>query len=206
MPIASISKLMTAMVVIDSEQALDPRIAIKKQDVDRLRYSSSRLPVGTQWSRHELLRIMLVSSDNRAAFALARTHQWGKAVFVYEMNQKAFRLGMVNTQFIEPSGLSHRNLSTVRDLAKMVWLAHQYDLIRQLTTLKTSQIPFNRSDNKTIQFRNTNLLLFRKGWRIGLSKTSFIHEAGYCLVLQVNIADRDLIVVLLKSTQSKRAF
>jgi D-alanyl-D-alanine endopeptidase (penicillin-binding protein 7) len=197
-PIASITKLMTAMVVLDAHLALNDRIKIADADIDRLRWSRSRLKVGTVLTREELLRMALMASENRAAAALARTSPGGTKRFVKAMNAKAQALGMRHTTFVDSTGLNSANMSTADDVAKMVKAAHRYALIRATTTTWSSAVqPAGRS--KPLAFRNTNLLVKKDEWDIGLSKTGYLQVAGYCLVMQAAIISRPLIIVLLDS-------
>ncbi len=196
-PIASITKLMTAMVVLDANQSLDERLAITDDDVDHVKHSVSRLTVGSILSRFELLQLALMSSENRAASALARNYPGGTAAFVRAMNEKARQIGMTNSVFADSTGLNEENVSNASDLAQMVKAAYGYDLIRQVSTTP-SYIVETGKYRPTI-FRNTNVLVKSKDWEIGLSKTGFIREAGHCLVMQTQIATRNLIIILLDS-------
>ena len=193
-PIASITKLMTAMVLLDGDQPMDEDITVTDKDVDTLRHSSSRLAVGTVLSRREMLRLALMSSENRAAAALARNYPGGTAAFVAAMNQKAEALGTTNTNFIDPTGLHEENVSTAEDLVKMIRASSQYKTIRDFTTTTTCQINEGR---RCLVYNNTNALVKRPDWAISLSKTGFINEAGRCLVMQTEIAQRPFIIVLL---------
>ena len=197
-PIASITKLMTAMVVLDAQLPMEENIVIDDSDVDTLRNSSSRLAVGTELSRGELLRLALMSSENRAAAALARTYPGSTPAFVAAMNAKAAALGMKQSRFVDSTGLHSENVSTAEDLVKMVKAGTGYDRIREFTTTASHDvdIPGRRH---SVEFRNTNVLVRNKEWDIGLSKTGFINEAGRCLVMQVQIASRSVIIVLLDS-------
>ncbi|OIQ96682.1 D-alanyl-D-alanine endopeptidase precursor [mine drainage metagenome] len=194
--IASITKLMTAMVVLDSHQSLDTPITICSDDVDRQRWSKSKLPVGVTLTRHEMLKLALMASENRAAFALARSYQGGTNSFVEAMNRAATRLGMKNTVFYGPTGLDARNVSTARDIAIMVNAAYRYKLIRQMTTSVSHRV---NDKTQEITFRNTNRLVKRKGWKIGLSKTGYISNSGKCLVMQATIGNQPTIIILLDS-------
>ncbi|TXF13069.1 D-alanyl-D-alanine endopeptidase [Pelomicrobium methylotrophicum] len=198
MPIASITKLMTAMVVLDARLPLDELIAIDAADVDTLKHSGSRLRVGTVLPRRELLRLALMASENRAAAALARTYPGGTRAFVRTMNVKAKLIGMAHTEFVEPTGLDSRNVSTARDLAKLVEAAAGYDLIRQFTTTPQARIKIPGTQ-RTMAFSNSNRLVAHKDWEIDVSKTGFIREAGRCLVMQARVAGRRVIIVLLDS-------
>ena len=193
-PIASITKLMTAMVVLDSAPNLAESIAISDEDVDYLRGSRSRLPVGTRMPRETALLLALMSSENRAAHALSRHYPGGGTAFIQAMNAKARELGMRHTRFEDPTGLSSRNVSTAQDLVKMVSAAHTYPLIREFSTTSEASVNLGAQD---LAFRNTNPLVKSSTWDVGLSKTGFIHEAGKCLVMQARVADKPVVIVLL---------
>jgi D-alanyl-D-alanine endopeptidase (penicillin-binding protein 7) len=194
LPIASITKIMTAMVVLDAKMDLQESLTIVPEDVDTLRHSRSRLPVNTTLTRGDALRLALLASENRAAHALGRTYPGGLHTFVADMNAKARSLGLIDTHFEEPSGISNGNTSTARDLARMVDAAYHYRLIRESTTCKEITI---HSGRRTLQFRNTNHLIRNPRWQIGLSKTGFIDEAGRCLVMQSQVGKRPVLIVLL---------
>ena len=196
LPIASLTKLMTAIVVLDAQ--LDPHepVTITKADVDRLRGSHSRLQVGTTLTRDELLHLALMASENRAASALASSYPGGREACVLAMNLKAQLLGMSGTRFEDATGLSGRNLSTAEDLAKLVRAAHAYPKIRDYSTSTSLQVKVGR---RAMRFGNTNRLTLSSRWDIGLSKTGYIAEAGRCLVMQVTLAGRSIIIVLLDS-------
>jgi D-alanyl-D-alanine endopeptidase (penicillin-binding protein 7) len=199
-PIASITKLMTSMVVLDAQLPLDEQVTIAEEDVDHLRNTTSRLKVGTTLSRRLLLQLALMSSENRAAAALARTYPGGLGNFVAAMNRKAAALGMQHTSFVDSTGLNSDNMSTAQDLATMVRAAYRYDLIREMTTTPSYDVAMY-DGGRTVEFRNTNQLVRAKSksWHIGLSKTGFINEAGHCLVMQARIAQQPTIIVLLDS-------
>ncbi len=197
-PIASVTKLMTAMVLLDQHLSLDEVIAVGDGDVDTLKGTSSRLRVGTELSRRDMLQLALMSSENRAASALARTSPIGITNFVAAMNAKATELGMAHTHFVDPTGLNSENVSTAEDLVKMVKAAYQYPEIRSITTTPQYDVALNGYRRPT-EFRNTNILVRNGSWDIGLSKTGYINEAGRCLVMQAQIADQPLIIVLLDS-------
>ena len=200
MPIASITKLMTAMVLLDSGLPLLESIDIDKSDVDRRKGSRSKLKVGTSLMRAEMLKLALMASENRAAAALARNFPGGTEAFVAAMNQKAVEIGMVNTHFEDPTGLTPDNVSTAEDLAKMVAAAHGYPLIREYTTSDSFKIDSeDRRRHRLLSYVNSNRLVKSRQWDIGLSKTGYISEAGRCLVMQAMIADRPVIIVLLDS-------
>jgi D-alanyl-D-alanine endopeptidase (penicillin-binding protein 7) len=197
-PIASITKLMTAMVVIDAEVPMDDRITISEQDRDRLRWSRSRLRIGeATLSRGDLLRVALMSSDNRAAAALGRTtFADGTERFVEAMNEKAAALGMRDSSFADASGLDAGNRSTAEDLVRLIHAASQYPFIREVTsTSEFAAHPF--AGRGALQYRNTNPLVRDARWKVELSKTGYIHEAGRCLVMQAVVAGRRLYIVLL---------
>jgi D-alanyl-D-alanine endopeptidase (penicillin-binding protein 7) len=196
MPIASITKLMTAMVVLDSSPVMDAPITITDEDVDYLRGSRSRLPVGSLISRETALLLALMSSENRAAHALARHYPGGICAFLSAMNFKAKELGMLDTRFEDPTGLTSNNVSTAIDLAKMVTAAHKYQLIRNLTTTAEAKIDI---DGRDLAYRNTNPLVRSPSWDVGLSKTGYISEAGKCLVMQARLAEKPVVIVLLDS-------
>ena len=196
LPIASITKLMTAMVILDSGVNLEQRVAISDEDYDNLKGTRSRLRPGSVLTRDELLLLALMSSENRAAYSLGRTYPGGITAFVAAMNDKARALGMHDTKFIDPTGLSSGNVSSAQDLARMVRAAHEYPLIRQYSTRDSATVNlFGRS----LDYRNTNGLVRSAHWDIGLSKTGYISEAGRCLVMRVRMHSRDVVVVLLDS-------
>jgi D-alanyl-D-alanine endopeptidase (penicillin-binding protein 7) len=196
-PIASITKLMTAMVVLDARLPLDQEIPIERADVDSLKHSRSRLPVGVRLSRGDLLWVALMSSENRAAAALARTYPGGSVACVAAMNHKAWDLGMQQTRFADATGLSDENVSSAEDLARMVRAATRYPAIREFSTSTFHAVTL--LDGRVLEFHNSNGLLSNKTWTIGLSKTGYLNEAGRCLVMQAQIAARPVIIVLLDS-------
>ena len=196
LPIASITKLMTAMVVLDARLDPDEMITVTNDDVDYLKGSHSRLPVGVSLSRDEMLRLALMASENRAASSLGRYYLGGREAFVQAMNAKAVMLGLEGTRFSDSTGLSSTNVSTAEDLARMVRAAHAYPLIREYAT--TSNVTAVVGGRQTA-FRNTNGLVMSPDWEIGLSKTGFINEAGRCLVMQTKLAGRAVVIVLLDS-------
>jgi D-alanyl-D-alanine endopeptidase (penicillin-binding protein 7) len=196
LPIASITKLMTAMVLLDRDLDLRQRVAISSDDLDLMKGTRSRLRAGSVLTRNELLLLALMSSENRAAAALARTYPGGTEPFVAAMNTKAALLGMSDTRFVEPTGLSSANVSSAQDLVKLVRAAHDYPLIREYSTREAATV---RAFGRSLEFRNTNGLVRSHNWDIGLSKTGYIAEAGRCLVMRVRMASRDLVVVLLDS-------
>jgi D-alanyl-D-alanine endopeptidase (penicillin-binding protein 7) len=196
LPIASLTKLMTAVVVTEAKLPLDEPITITDEDIDTEKGSRSRLRVGTQLPRLDMLHLALMSSENRAANALGRTYPGGLPAFVAAMNAKAHALGMNDTHYVEPTGLSSRNQSSARDLATLVKAAHEHQIIRELSTSHEYQVEVG---NRAVQFRNTNGLVKSPEWDIGLQKTGYISEAGRCLVMQAKLAGRQLIMVFLDS-------
>jgi D-alanyl-D-alanine endopeptidase (penicillin-binding protein 7) len=196
-PIASISKLMTAMVVLDAKPDLQELITIGDEDVDGLKGTRSRLPVGTTMTREAAMLLALMSSENRAANALGRHYPGGMNAFVQAMNKKAHALGMYNSRFEEPTGLSSNNVSTAHDLARMVAAAARYPEIRQFSTTAEAKVELN---GRIRDFHNTNALVRSDHWEIGVSKTGYISEAGRCLVMQARVADKPVVIVLLDST------
>jgi serine-type D-Ala-D-Ala endopeptidase (penicillin-binding protein 7) len=196
-PIASITKLMTAMVVLDAQLPMDEEIIISAQDADKHKITRSRMRPGTTATRGELLKLALMASENRAAAALARTYPGGTQAALAQMNAKARELGMSSTQFLDPTGLNSGNVSTAHDLVKMVRAAQSYELIHKYTT-STSHV-LEQAGHRPMQFRNTNPLVRNASWDIGLSKTGYISEAGKCLVMQATIAQHPVIIVLLDS-------
>jgi D-alanyl-D-alanine endopeptidase (penicillin-binding protein 7) len=195
-PIASITKLMTAMVILDAGLDLDEKITLSREDAVQMKGSRSRLRSGLSLTRGELLLLALMSSENRAAAALGQNYPGGLEAFVDAMNAKAAALQMDESRFVEPTGLSPANVSTASDLAKMVRAAHEYPLIREYSTKSRATV---RASGRALQYGNTNNLVRSSYWEIGLSKTGYISEAGRCLVMQVRLAEKDLIVVLLDS-------
>ncbi|MDF3940323.1 D-alanyl-D-alanine endopeptidase [Achromobacter denitrificans] len=195
-PIASISKLMTAVVVVDANLPMDEMLEITDDDVDGLKHTTSRLRVGTKLSRGDMLHLALMSSENRAANALGRHYPGGLPAFVAAMNAKAQSLGMTSTRFIEPTGLSSDNVSSPHDLARLLRAASQRPLIHRYSTDTEYEVEIN---NRTQTFRNTNLLVRKPDWDIKVSKTGYINEAGECLVMLARINGRDLAIVLLDS-------
>ena len=197
-PIASVTKLMTAMVVLDAHQPMDEPIEIDKDDIDYLKGSHSRLGMGATLSRREMLRLALMSSENRAASSLARYYPGGTVAAVTAMNQKAAELGMTHTHYSDPTGLSPQNVSTAVDLAKLVQVAASYPLIRQFTTTPEHSVEINPT-GRTLGFLNSNALVRGHSWDIMLQKTGYINEAGRCVVMLVNIASKPFVIVLLDS-------
>lgn len=197
-PIASVTKLMTAMVTLDAALPLDEMLSISDADVDRFKGTHSRLSVGTRLSRRDLLRLALMSSENRAAAALGRTFPGGLQKFVAAMNAKASALGMSRSRFADPAGLQPGNLSTANDLVRMVKAAGRYPLVREFTTSNGQQVRV-RGVRQLMEFNNTNRLVRypTPEWKIALSKTGYTSEAGRCLVMQATVANRPLVFVLL---------
>lgn len=196
LPIASITKLMTALVVTEAQQPHDEILTVTQDDIDTEKGSSSRLAVGTRLTRGEMLHLALMASENRAANALGRHYPGGLPAFVDAMNRKAATLGMRDTHYVEPTGLSPRNLSSAHDLALLVKEAYGHPVIRELSTSPETQVAVGQ---RHLQFRNTNGLVHNPTWEIGLQKTGYIAEAGRCVVMQAQLAGRKLIMVLLDS-------
>lgn len=194
-PIASISKLMTALVVVDANQPMDEMLEVTDDDIDRLRHAASRLPVGSRLTRADMLHVALMASENRAAHALGRYYPGGMPAFVKAMNAKARELGMMDTHFVEPTGLSSENVSSPRDLVRLLRAASQRPLIHRYTTDTEYDVDMGKGHMRT--FRNTNALVRSADWDIKVSKTGFINEAGECLVMLAHIQGRDLAIVLL---------
>jgi len=202
LPIASISKLMTAMVVIDSRQPMGEMLSISSEDVDTERHSRSRLTVGTKLSRAEMLQLALMASENRAANALGRHHPGGLSAFVEAMNRKAEAIGMKDSSFVEPTGLSVGNVANAHDLAKLVREAARYPLLRSYST--TADLTVD-TGYRQVRYGNTNRLV-KAGWDIGIQKTGYISEAGRCLVMQTLVDGRPVVMVLLDSDGSNTRF
>ncbi len=196
-PIASLTKLMTALVVLDAKLPLDEMIEIGKDDVDREKHTHSRLTVGTRLSRRDLLLLALMSSENRAANALGGAYPGGRTAFITQMNLKAKQLGMKSSQFADPAGLSMESMSTARDLLRLVSAADTHELIREFTTRPQATV---RVRKQTLTFVNTNRMVRNsREWDIGLQKTGFTNEAGRCLVMRATTLDRKLSMVFLNS-------
>lgn len=196
--IASLTKLMTAMVIIDSNLDLNETVTITKGDFDRIKGTTSRLWLGSELTRKQLLTIALIASDNRAASAIANSYPGGKLAFVKAMNVKAKQLDMFDTMFTDPTGLDKNNISTAFDLVKMAQASNQYPLIRELTTSSYYEA-FIKNKNKTLNYNNTNLLVRQGLWDIDVSKTGYIREAGKCLLMQTKVIDKPIIMVFLES-------
>lgn len=196
LPIASLTKLMTGLVISEAHLPMDERIAITQADVDTEKGSSSRLAVGSVLTRGELMHLSLMSSENRAAHALGRTFPGGMDRFVSQMNQRAQTLGMADTRYVEPTGLSSRNQSSAGDLAVLAAVAYKDPMLRAWSTSHGREVDVGR---RTLQYNNTNMLVKSPEWDIGLQKTGYISEAGRCLVMQAQVAGRNLIMVFLDS-------
>lgn len=204
LPIASITKMMTGLVVVEARQDMDELLTITDEDVDRAKFSSSRLKVGSQLTRANMLHIALMSSENRAASALGRNYPGGISAFVEAMNAKARQLGMADTRYVDANGLSSRNVASARDLAKLAVAAYQEPLLREYSTDPKYQVD---AGGRLMHYSNTNYLVASPDWDIGLQKTGFINEAGRCLVMQAMIQGRAVIMVFLdsKGKQSRTA-
>lgn len=196
LPIASLTKLMTGLILSESRLPMNEMITISQEDVDTEKGSSSRLKVGAELTRGELLHLALMSSENRAAHALGRSYPGGLQVFVGLMNAKARLIGMNDTRYVEPTGLSSNNQSSARDLVKLVNVAYGNPMMRELSTSPGYQVAVG---NRVLQYNNTNRLVKNPSWDIGLQKTGYITEAGQCLVMQAKVAGRKLIMVFLDS-------
>ena len=200
MPIASISKLMSAMVILDAGLNMNEPITITPAEIDRLKGTGSRLSIGTTLTRSQLLHLSLMSSENRATHALGRTYPGGMSAFVAAMNQKAQSLGMYNTRFYEPTGLDYRNVSTASDLSKMVAAASYYPLIRRDSTSTYGSV--YTSNGRQQDYRNTNALVREGLWDIELQKTGYIRQAGRSMVVKANVHNQPITIVLLNSPSS----
>jgi serine-type D-Ala-D-Ala endopeptidase (penicillin-binding protein 7) len=197
-PIASITKLMTAMIVIDADQYLDEKLEVTVDDLDFLKGSRSKLSLGAVLTRREMLQLALMSSENRAASALGRYYPGGLTAAVNAMNAKAKSLGMINTHYADTTGLSPLNVSTARDLATMVTAAQRYPLVAQYSTQSDQYVQIDAT-GQTLHYNNSNALVKSEGWNISLQKTGFIREAGRCVVMLTQIAQRPVVMVLLDS-------
>ncbi|WP_250451024.1 D-alanyl-D-alanine endopeptidase [Caballeronia sp. ATUFL_M2_KS44] len=195
-PIASITKLMTAMVTLDAHLSLTEEMTVTDEDRDYEKYTGSRLAVGSVLNREDMLHIALMASENRAAAALSRYYPGGRPAFIAAMNAKAKTLGMTDTHFENSTGLTSLNVSSARDLVKMVNAAYQYPLIRKFSTDRSYEV---FTGKRTLAYNSTNALVRNASWDIGLQKTGFINEAGECLVMQANVHGRPVIIVLLDS-------
>lgn len=196
LPIASITKLMTGLIISEAKLPMDEAITITQDDVDTEKGSSSRLRVGATLTRGELMHLSLMSSENRAAHALGRTYPGGMSAFVEAMNARAKLLGMADTNYVEPTGLSSKNQSSAKDLARLVTFASNDPMLSELSTSPSTQVAVG---NRTLHFGNTNRLVSHPAWQIGLQKTGYISEAGQCLVMQAKVAGRKLVMVFLDS-------
>lgn len=196
LPIASLTKLMTALVVVEARQDLDEVLEITADDIDREKNSGSRLRVGTQMTRAEMLHLALMSSENRAASALGRHYPGGLPAFVSAMNARARTLGMTDTRFVDSTGLSSRNVASARDLARLAVAAHRYPLIREYSTYPRHAVD---AGGHQLQYMNSNRLVNHPDWDIGLQKTGYISEAGRCLLMQTRIGNRPVVMVFLDS-------
>lgn len=203
LPMASITKLMTALVVMDSQQDMNETLEVTNQDIDYERNSHSRLKVGSQLSRTDMLHIALMSSENRAASALGRSYPGGLPNFVKRMNEKARMIGMTNTVYVDSTGLSSRNVASARDLAKLVSAAYNYPIVRQYSTDTSYAV---EPGGRTLQYSTSNGLVKNPEWEIGLQKTGYISEAGRCLVMQARIEGRPVVMVFLDSKGKQSRF
>jgi len=195
-PIASITKLMTAMVVLDSAQSLGETVTVDNEDIDRLKHSGSRIPIGASLERGEMLRLALMSSENRAASALSRAFPGGQSAFIQKMNEKARALHMADTHFDDPTGLSPDNLSTARDLVKLADAAARYPLISEYTTLPRYE---EEIGTRTRFYHNTDPIVRSADWDVRVAKTGYIREAGRCIVVDANMPNGPVMIALLGS-------
>ena len=202
-PIASLTKLMTGMIIAEAKLPMDETVTIADADVDRVKFSSSRLKVGTELTRAQALHLALMSSENRAAHALARTYPGGESAFVSAMNVKAAQLGMQQTRYVEPTGLSSQNRSTAHDLALLTAAASNQPLLHRYSTSPGYNLA---TEHGTLQYVNTNRLVRSGTWDIAVQKTGFINEAGQCLLLQAKLAGRKLVMVFLDSASKVARF
>lgn len=196
LPIASLTKLMTALLVVEAHQDMNEVLEVTEEDVDREKHSSSRLRVGAKMTRANMLHIALMSSENRAASALGRNYPGGFAVFVDAMNAKAKSLGMMDTRYVDATGLSSHNVASARDLAKLVMVAYQQPILREYSTDPKYIVD---AGGRMLQYTNSNRLVNQPDWEIGLQKTGYINEAGRCLVMQAKIEGRSVVMVFLDS-------
>ena len=199
MPIASISKLMSAIVLLDADLNMNELVTITPEEIDRLKGTGSRLSIGTSLPRKELLHLSLMSSENRATHALARTYPGGINAFVAAMNAKAQNLGMSNSRFYEPTGLDYRNVSTAHDLSRLVAAASKYPLIRRNSTSNYGAVS---TASGSLRYKNSNALVREGGWNIELQKTGYIREAGRSMVVKANVQNQPITIVLLNSPSS----
>ena len=196
LPIASLTKLMTSMVVVESKQDMNEVLAVTDDDIDREKHSSSRLRIGSQLTRADMLHIALMSSENRAASALGRNYPGGLPAFVAAMNAKAKALGMTETHYVDSTGLSHLNVASARDLSRLVMAAYQHPVIRQYSTDSKYVV---EPGGRPLQYSTSNHLVDKPEWQIGLQKTGYINEAGRCMVMQTTIDGRQIVMVFLDS-------
>jgi D-alanyl-D-alanine endopeptidase (penicillin-binding protein 7) len=203
LPIASITKVMTAMVVLDAGLPMDEVLVITEADRDTERHSGSRLPIGSKLTRAEMIHLALMSSENRAAHALGRHFPGGMPAFVAAMNAKAQAIGMADSRFADPTGLSSDNASNARDLARLVRAATRYPAIREYSTSTQTTVD---TGYRRVAFRTTNRLVDKPGWHVGMQKTGYISEAGKCLVMLAEIEGRRVIVVLLDASESNARY
>jgi len=203
LPIASITKVMTSMVVLDAGLPLEEMLEVSEADRDTERHSGSRLPMGSKLSRGEMLQLALMASENRAAHALGRHFPGGLSAFVAAMNAKAQAIGMSDSRFADPTGLSSSNVSNARDLARLVRAAYGYPLIREYSTATSLTVD---TGYRQVGFRSTNRLVDDADWQVGMQKTGYISEAGKCLVMQAKVDGRAVILVLLDATGSHSRF
>ncbi len=196
LPIASLTKLMTSMVVVESKQDMNEVLTVTDDDIDREKHSSSRLRIGSQLTRADMLHITLMSSENRAASALSRHYPGGLPAFVAAMNAKTKALGMTETHYVDSTGLSYLNVASARDLSRLVIAAYQYPIIRQYST-DTKHVV--EPGGRPLQYSTSNRLVEKPEWQIGLQKTGYIHEAGRCMVMQTTIDGRQIVMVFLDS-------
>lgn len=203
MPIASITKLMTALVVVEAKQDMSEILEVTNDDIDRIKHTSSRLPIGAKLSRADMLHIALMSSENRAASALGRNYPGGLPAFVAAMNAKARSLGMTHSRYVEPTGLSSENVASARDLAKLVIAAHAHPVLAKYSTNSAYDVDTGR---RTLHYVNSNRLIGNEDWDIELQKTGYITEAGRCLVMHVTIDERPVVMVFLDSKGSHTRF
>ena len=197
-PIASLTKLMTALVVLDARQNLNQTLTIDQNDRDNIKHTYSRVRFGTKVSRRDALHLALMSSENRMASALARHYPGGRSAFIRAMNNKARQLGMRNSRFYDSTGLSTRNVSTARDLAKLITAAYRQPLIRQFTPDTNKEMRFS-TPAYSLMFNNTNPLVKNPDWDVRLSKTGYTDEAGRCLLMRAKPDRQELAIVLLNS-------
>ena len=197
-PIASLTKLMTALVVLDARQNLNQTLTIDQNDRDNIKHTYSRVRMGTKVSRRDALHLALMSSENRMASALARHYPGGRSAFIRAMNNKARQLGMRNSRFYDSTGLSTRNVSTARDLAKLITAAYRQPLIRQFTQDTNKEMRFS-TPAYSLMFNNTNPLVKNPDWDVRLSKTGYTDEAGRCLLMRAKPDRQELAIVLLNS-------